>query len=406
MSREPNKLLEQMGRQVVPVLSPAREAQLQARTTLAVDRTFDRLLERRSVWRGRVGGALAAAAAIAVIALATGWLLRSQRVAAVTLPHVVASTEGVSVVKRSGERVAASEGSSLSAGDELRTAAGARANLSLADRAAVEVGPETQVRMAEPPRGNTRNERLELVQGEISFRVPKLEVGSTLSVQTPDSLVTVRGTRFTVSVERGPASVVTRVSVVDGRVEVENRGRTQFLTRGQRWSSASEAQIAQERAAVLSGEQHPVVEPPPLTSDAKRQSRTVPEHPPRARSESERAWERSPPAASTPSAPAARRAPEAPSTLRDENALYQDALRLARTGDSARSLATLESLMRQYPRSPLVQSARVEYFRILLQMGNVSAAARQARRYLSDYPSGFARAEARQIALRGLSDAE
>jgi hypothetical protein len=399
MNREPNKLLQQMGRLVVPVLSPEREAELHARTTAAVDRTLDRLVERRSVWRGRVGGALGAAAAIAVVALASAWFLPSQRMAALALPRVMASTEGVSVVKRSGERLAVSDGVALSRGDELRTAAGARANLSLADHAAMDVAPDTQVRVAEPPEGDSRNERLELSQGEVSFRVPKLEVGSTLSVRTPDSLVTVRGTRFTVNVERSSASVVTRVSVSDGRVEVESHGRTQFLTRGERWSSASETEVAQE---------HPVVaESPQSTSDAQGQSRAAPERAAQAAtSASEAAPERSRLTTSAPSPREQRRSPETPSTLRDENRLYQDALRLARNGDAARSLTTLDSLMQQYPRSPLVQSARVEYFRTLLQTGNVSAAARQARRYLSDYPSGFARAEARQIALRGLGDAE
>jgi outer membrane protein assembly factor BamD (BamD/ComL family) len=86
--------------------------------------------------------------------------------------------------------------------------------------------------------------------------------------------------------------------------------------------------------------------------------------------------------------------------------MYQSALRSAQSGDASRSLATLEGLMQKYPRSPLVQSARVEHFRVLLQMGNLTAAGREARRYLSEYPSGFARAEARQIALRGLGDAD
>lgn len=371
-----------MGRLAVPVLSHEREAQLHARATAAVERTLGRMAERRSVWRGRVGGALTAAAAIAVIALASTWLLRAPRGPALASPHVVSSTQGVSVVKGSGARVPGGEGTSLSRGDELSTAAGARATLSLANHAAVEMAPETRVKIAKPPEADTKSERIELTQGEVSLQVPKLPAGSTLSVRTPDTLVIVRGTRFTVNVERGPASVVTRVSVSEGRVEVESQGRTQFLTPGERWSSAREVQVVTSQPATA--------EPFESTTAVDRPSREV-----STQAQPGRRSERAP-----------AHAPEAPSTLGEENGLYRDALRLARNGEAARALTVLESLLKRYPRSPLVQSARVEHFRVLVQLGNIRAAGAEARRYLSDYPSGFARAEAQQIALRGLGDAQ
>jgi outer membrane protein assembly factor BamD (BamD/ComL family) len=94
------------------------------------------------------------------------------------------------------------------------------------------------------------------------------------------------------------------------------------------------------------------------------------------------------------------------STLAQENAIYAGALARARAGDVNRALVDLEALQRDFPRSPLVQNARVEHFRLLHESGNKARAAREARRYLSDYPNGFARAEARRIALVDLEDAE
>ena len=51
---------------------------------------------------------------------------------------------------------------------------------------------------------------------------------------------------------------------------------------------------------------------------------------------------------------------------------------------------------------PLIQSARVEQFRLLHRAGKTAAAAREARAYLSAFPNGFARAEAKQLALADL----
>jgi hypothetical protein len=287
------------------------------------------------------------------------------------------------------------EGIALGQGDELTTMADARAALSLADHAIVEVAPQTQVRVAELPEGIPKNERIELILGEISLRVPKLEPGSTLSVRTPNTLVTVRGTRFTVGVEGTGASLLTRVSVAEGRVEVESAGRTVFLTRGQRWSSGNAESV--ETAYVPAKAREP--------DSVGSSNTTLPALPQTPAGEGQAAKNSRPTPDAGPASSGAQRSREATSTLAEENRLYQGALRAAQSGDPARGLADLERLMRQYPRSPLVQSAQVEHFRVLVRTGDVTAAAREARRYLSEYPSGFARAEAQQIALRGLGDA-
>ena len=167
----PERLLEQMGRSVVPVLPPEREAQLQARTAATVDRALDRMSEKRSLWRGRVSGALVAAAAISVMVLSGGWLLHARSSAEAVTLDVVGASAGAFVIRGSGARISAVQGVTLEPGDELDTAAGAHAKLSLVDQAAVEVASETRVRIAEPPPGNAKNERLELV------RVARIEFG-------------------------------------------------------------------------------------------------------------------------------------------------------------------------------------------------------------------------------------
>jgi hypothetical protein len=62
-------------------------------------------------------------------------------------------------------------------------------------------------------------------------------------------------------------------------------------------------------------------------------------------------------------------------------------------------------LLQRFPGSPLVPDARVERFRALQRLGRTEEAARSARQYLAEQPDGFAREEARDVAL-GRSAAE
>jgi len=106
---------------------------------------------------------------------------------------------------------------------------------------------------------------------------------------------------------------------------------------------------------------------------------------------------RATPAGAAPGATHARES--ALSTLAQENELLAGAKFAARHGDFVRSLAALDELLSRYPRSPLRQNADVERFRVLGKMGQKAEAARAARRYLADYPHGFARDEAQALAV-------
>jgi outer membrane protein assembly factor BamD (BamD/ComL family) len=101
------------------------------------------------------------------------------------------------------------------------------------------------------------------------------------------------------------------------------------------------------------------------------------------------------PSASTP----------AESTLAQENRLFKAAAEASRQGDTNGALAQLDQLLSQHPRSPLAQTAQVRKFRLLAKAGRPEAAQREARRYLSQYPTGFAVIEAEALA-NGSASAE
>jgi TolA-binding protein len=82
------------------------------------------------------------------------------------------------------------------------------------------------------------------------------------------------------------------------------------------------------------------------------------------------------------------------STLGEENRLFQEAAEASRQGDVAASLDSLERLLKEFPQSPLAQTALVRKFRLLAKAGRTADAAREAERYLRSYPTGFAIAEA------------
>lgn len=385
-------LLERMGREAVPLLSEEQEAELQL---LATKRVIEALRAAGSYhespvrrrWRWVL---LAAAATIPLVALASARLLWPERQAvARTAPQltfasgtVLASdTQFTPARSRPLER-----GSAVAIGEGVQTAAASRATLELVDGAMVDLAERSAVRIMD---SGAQHEQLALAAGSVFFQVPKLEHGHTLSVRTPDAVVTVRGTRFSVAIEQAGAQVSTSVDVSEGRVQIDAAGRSFLLTAGQHWSSASKA--LPPAPSVAPAPAVPAATLPPRSSAAIAPSARKPA---KAVSASNPAVE----ASATSNSTLTERAPS--SSLADENALYARALRRANGGEYAGALADLDTLIREHPASPLLQSARVERFRALLRSGARAAAVREARRYLSDYPDGFARSEAKQIALQ------
>jgi hypothetical protein len=60
-------------------------------------------------------------------------------------------------------------------------------------------------------------------------------------------------------------------------------------------------------------------------------------------------------------------------------------------------LRELAGILRRYPGSPLTQELRVERLRLLRALGATKPAEREARRYLREFPDGYAANEAEEL---------
>jgi hypothetical protein len=155
---------------------------------------------------------------------------------------------------------------------------------------------------------------------------------------------------------------VTTVSVTKGRVVVRH-GAQQLaaVTAGQSWTSAPAA--------------------PAGTAELPERAREASPH-------------------ATRTAISSRANALRPGTLAEENSLFQTAVDARNHGDDRAEADRLGSLLNRFPASPLAGEAHVERMRALQRTGQAAEAAREARRYLAEYPDGFARDEARRIVMQ------
>jgi len=114
-------------------------------------------------------------------------------------------------------------GSQIAENEEVRTAKGSRAVLRLRDGSLVEVAERSDLRVSERWSGKT----IALERGSVMVEAAKQRRGR-LEISTPDCMVSVKGTIFSVS--RGLKG--SRVSVVEGEVKVDKAGGTELLHRG------------------------------------------------------------------------------------------------------------------------------------------------------------------------------
>jgi hypothetical protein len=259
-----------------------------------------------------------------------------------------------------------SPGARLGAGTALSTADG-RAELAFASGARTRVSERTDLRISEV----SARETLQLARGRVDVEVPHRPAPAVFSVKTPDALVVVHGTSFSVAVDPLAAGIQTSVAVARGVVAVHSGGKEVRLVAGERWPAI-------EVSAAAPAEDHASE---PITAQASETS-TAP-----------------PPAKSRAARQAARRAAAAESALSEENELFAAAMAEKKAGDFASALRKVESFLSRYPRSVLLQEAEVERFRLLSRLGRTREAARHARQYLGEYRDGYARDEAREVAL-------
>ncbi|WP_437678987.1 FecR domain-containing protein [Sorangium sp. So ce131] len=387
--------------QPVPPLSGAEAHQLQQRITRRIDQLAAQAAEgrARAARRRRLLGAAAAlAAALAAVALG----------AAAVFPARSPAPAAAQVTVLQGQVEIASDGATssppslalvpLASDDELRTGEQATARASLATGATVEVGPRARVRFTPTGSGQGRfDDIVALERGRVSVEVPPLAPGVTLSVRTPETVVTVHGTRFSVERRVGPAGEPeeTRVSVVEGRVAVRHGEVERFLGRGETWSSRDE----QRRGETGSSRDEQGRDERATGGEAGDAQAPAPEAEPRAAEQGE--TDRVEAAAGASSAP--RDPPGAPAraALSAQNELLQSAMEARRRGQPRQALERLDRLLGRYPGSPLAEIARVERLRALEMLGDKDRAASEARRYLKDYPQGFGRKEAAAASRAG-----
>ena len=239
-------LLRQLGASAAPVEEPERTAARRARVVPVLERVVVDA-HRRRVRRVRYARILGAAAAV-IILVGISYVARrspAQSATGVQPNAVLALSGSVGKFVRGGKEVAAPplRDVAMEQADEVVTAEGALARASLASGAEVEIGPASRVKLfgGDGPGGaGAAGEAVDFAMGRVTVRVPKLGPSRSFSVRTPDAVVVVHGTVFSVERQRDVVSGLsaTKVAVEQGSVAVRRGGIEVLLQGGDRWSSA------------------------------------------------------------------------------------------------------------------------------------------------------------------------
>lgn len=376
MKERPESPLAELRGGVWSVPDAASEAERRERIGKRVQELQRELLQREQR-RRRYGFACGALALLVSVLLALSFVVRREPKQWVA--EAAPNAGGVRLVAgsaslKAGQGFEALEPGDVSLADNpiLVTRAKEGAELTLQSETALSLGPSSEVGIAfERPKAGGFDERVRLRTGRVALAVPKLGKRETLAVETRDAIVEVRGTRFSVSVvERPPLESYTEVEVFEGRVLVRGGTSTAALVAGQSWRSI-DAPPSEPAASP-----EPAPRPPSV-------HREPPER--RAAPNSEAAAQKSSGAASEAS------------DLAEQNRLLEAAELAQKSAMPKLALERVELLIQRFPDAELAHNARVERLRLLRDMGKATEAERAAREYLSRYPNGFARAEARRL---------
>lgn len=276
---------------------------------------------RRSQW------AWGFAAAAALMVAAGGTLFLQAQPATVATTEVNANGTanlrqlwGQVVARHHGGRTEVlGAGASVGVGDELSTTAEGYASLDVG-RVRVDLSNAT---IMELTRTETRNQAYRLRAGRVDVSVPHVpSEKQNVEVVTPNAIVRVRGTVFSVEVDNHSGTPVTRVQVTRGSVGVDHNGVEQVVDAGQSWSSVGAA-VADVNV--------------PEPEDTKAQT---PSGETASNSNRGQAVERS--------------------SLREQNQLFSRALQAQRRGNHRLAAQLFSTLVKKYPDSPLGPSAQTE----------------------------------------------
>lgn len=252
----------------------------------------------------------------------------------------------VVATRHDGKNQVVGQDTAFRAGDEISTAARAFASLE-GEVARVELSGATTLQLHRLERST---EVFHLKSGRVDVSVPEVpELEREVKVTTADVVVTVHGTIFSVEVQQGEVGPVTNVEVSRGLVSVERNQQRVMLSAGQRWSSLHPEQTrSRTEANAESPEAVPAEVPAQPETPAQPEALAL-----QSRSTEARLKPRPVPVRPVPVAPT-------PSDLAEQNALFEQALRLRDRGDDRGAVVRLERLLGQYPTSPLRTTAQVE----------------------------------------------
>ncbi|HEX8247763.1 MAG TPA: FecR domain-containing protein [Pyrinomonadaceae bacterium] len=202
----------------VYVRQPARRGALPQQRANTNGWSFTNGLSKTNVARWSVAAAL-------VICFGLAGLFVSERLdwSGRTLAATVENANGAVYVVSDAQSRQLAAGEQLQKGERVRTAKDSTAVLRLADGSTVEMRERSEFSVSENRRGVT----VRLERGDVIVEAAKQHNGR-LYVQTPDSLVSVKGTIF--AVESGTKG--SRVSVVEGEVQVNHAGKDETLLPG------------------------------------------------------------------------------------------------------------------------------------------------------------------------------
>lgn len=165
-----------------------------------------------------------AAALVLCVGLAGMFMYERLDLSGTTLAATVESSNGQIFVVTDHDTREIAVGEEMKKGEIVRTAKDSNALLRLADGSTVEMSERSEFSISENMRGVT----VKLDRGDMIVEAAEQHNGR-LFVQTPDSLVSVKGTIF--AVESGIKG--SRVSVVEGEVQVKHGNKNETLLPGQ-----------------------------------------------------------------------------------------------------------------------------------------------------------------------------
>ena len=224
-------LLEDHSNECIPCRRELKAQRSAASGTAAAARQPIRAKAQSNAW-GFGNGLRWSFAAVMVVFLGLAGLFVYERIdpSGQTLAATLESSDGLVFVVSDPESRPLTVGEPLQKGERIRTAKDSNAVLRLADGSTVEMRERSEFSVTENMRGVT----VRLDRGDVIVEAAKQHNGR-LYVQTPDSLVSVKGTIF--AVESGTKG--SRVSVVEGEVQVDHAGKNETLLPGDQTTTSA-----------------------------------------------------------------------------------------------------------------------------------------------------------------------